>query len=172
MFRIRAAVLALTLLGTPALAASPKGEERRVTLDIVRADIHDVLRMLADMRRLNLVVDEEVKGTVTLRLRNVPWRQALETVLASQGLGRELRGEVMRVAPLSKLKDEADLRAQLKQAREQEGPLRTYLIPVNHARAADLLPHVKAQLSPRGSVSVDTRTNTLIVTDVEPVTLP
>lgn len=172
MSRVRAAMLALALLGAPALAASPKGEERRVTVDIVRADIHDVLRMLADMRKLNLVVDEEVKGTVTLRLRNVPWRQALETVLASHGLGREQQGEVLRVAPLGKLKDEADLRAQVKQAREQEAPLRTYFIPVSHARAADLLPHVKALLSPRGSVSVDARTNTLIVTDVEPVALP
>jgi type IV pilus assembly protein PilQ len=172
MSRIRAAVLALALLGAPALAASPKGDSKRVTIDIVRADIHDVLRMLADMRRLNLVVDEEVKGTVTLKLRNVPWRQALETVLASHGLGRELQGEVMRVAPLSKLKDEANLRAELKQAREQEAPLRTYFVPVNYARAADLLPHVQAQLSPRGSVSVDARTNTLIITDVEPVALP
>lgn len=172
MSRIRAAMLALALLGAPALAASPRGEQRRVTLDVVRADIHDVLRLLADMRRLNLVVDEEVKGTVTLRLRDVPWRQALETVLASRGLGRELRGEVLRVAPLRKLKEEADRRAELKQAREQEAPLRTYLIPVNYARAADLLPHVQAQLSPRGRVSVDARTNTLIVTDVEPVSLP
>jgi type IV pilus assembly protein PilQ len=78
----------------------------------------------------------------------------------------------MRVAPLRKLQEEAALRVELKQAREQEAPLKTYFIPVNHARAADLLPHVKALLSPRGSVSVDARTNTLIVTDVEPVSLP
>jgi type II secretory pathway component HofQ len=172
MSRVRAAVLALALLGTPALAASPKAEGKRVTVDIVRADIHDVLRMLADLGHLNLVVDDEVQGTVTLRLRNVPWKQALETVLSSHGLGRELQGSVMRVAPLRKLKDEADLRVKLKQAREDVAPLRTYLIPVNYARAADLLPHVQAQLSPRGSVSVDARTNTLIVTDVEPVSLP
>ncbi|MCP3137101.1 secretin and TonB N-terminal domain-containing protein [Pyxidicoccus xibeiensis] len=172
MSRIRAAVLALALLGAPTLAASPKSEGPRVTLDIVKADLHDVLRMLADMRHLNLVVDEDVQGTVTLKLRNVPWRQALETVLASHGLGREQQGEVMRVAPLRKLQEEATLRTALKKAREEEAPLRTYFIPVSHARAADLLPHVQAQLSPRGRVSVDARTNTLIVTDVEPVSLP
>lgn len=172
MSRARAAVLALALLGAPAAAESPKAEGRRVTLDIIRADLHDVLRMLAEQGHLNLVVDDEVQGTVTLRLRNVPWKQALETVLSSHGLGREVRGNVMRVAPLRKLKDEAELRVKLKQAREEEAPLRTYFIPVNHARAADLLPHVKALLSPRGSVSVDARTNTLIVTDVEPVSLP
>ncbi|QSQ21475.1 secretin and TonB N-terminal domain-containing protein [Pyxidicoccus parkwayensis] len=172
MSRVRAAVLALALLGAPSFAASPKAEGKRVTVDIVRADIHNVLRMLADMGRLNLVVDDEVQGTVTLRLRNVPWKQALETVLSSHGLGRELQGDVLRVAPLSKLKDEAELRVKLKQAREDAAPLRTYFIPVNYARAADLVPHVQAQLSPRGSVSVDARTNTLIVTDVEPVSLP
>ncbi|HZI16058.1 MAG TPA: secretin and TonB N-terminal domain-containing protein [Myxococcus sp.] len=168
----RAAVLALVLLGAPAsLAAAPK-EGRRITLDVVRADLHNVLRMLADVGRLNLVVDDGVQGTVTLKLRDVPWRQALDTVLASKGLAGELQGSVLRVAPLKKLQEEAALRAQLKQSREEQAPLRTYFIPVNYARAADLLPHVQAQLSPRGSASVDARTNTLIVTDVEPVTLP
>lgn len=169
---VRAALLALALLGAPAALAAPPAEGKRITLDIVRADLHGVLRMLADMGRLNLVVDDEVQGTVTLKLRNVPWRQALDTVLASKGLGREEQGNILRVAPLRKLQQEAVLRAEVKQAREQEAPLRTYFIPVNYARAADLLPHVKALLSPRGSVSVDARTNTLIVTDVEPVALP
>jgi type IV pilus assembly protein PilQ len=168
----RAALLALALAGAPASLAAAPQEGKRITLDIVKADLHNVLRMLADMGRLNLVVDDEVQGTVTLKLRNVPWQQALDTVLASKGLGREQQGSVLRVAPLRKLQQEAALRTELKQAREQEAPLRTYFIPVNYARAADLLPHVQAQLSPRGRVSVDARTNTLIVTDVEPVTLP
>lgn len=172
MSAVRAALLALVLVGSPAVAAPPKAEGRRVTLDVVRADIHDVLRMLADVGRINLVVDDEVAGTVTVRLRNVPWEQALETVIASRGLGREKQGSVVRVAPLRKLKDEASLRAELKAAREQAAPLRMYFIPVNHARAEELLPHVRALLSPRGSASVDARTNTLIVTDVGPVALP
>src|SRR5687767_7932460 len=118
MSQVRAAVLALALLGAPALAAPPEGA--RITLDVVKADLHNVLRMLADKGRLNLVVDDEVQGTVTLRLRNVPWKQALDTVLASHGLGRELRGNILRVAPLKKLQEEAALRVQVKQAREQE----------------------------------------------------
>lgn len=168
----RAALLALALLGAPATLAAPPKEGKRITLDIVHADLHNVLRMLADMGRLNLVVDDEVQGTVTLKLRDVPWKQALDTVLASKGLGCEQQGSVLRVAPLRKLQQEAALRTELKQAREQEAPLQTYFIPVNYAQASDLVPHVQAQLSPRGRVSVDARTNTLIVTDVEPVTLP
>ena len=97
---------------------------------------------------------------------------ALDTVLASHGLGQELRGNVLRVEPLKRLTQEAEARARLKQAREEDAPLHTWFIPVNYARAADLLPQVRSQLSPRGKASVDARTNTLIITDVAPVALP
>jgi type II secretory pathway component HofQ len=172
MSLVRTALVALVLVSMPALADPPRPESKRITIDVVRADIHDVLRMIAEVGRLNLVVSEEVQGKVTLKLRDVPWRQALDTVLASHGLGKELQGNVMRVAPIKKLTEEAEARAQLKKTREEVAPLHTYFIPVSYANASDLLPHVKSQLSPRGTVSVDARTNTLIVTDVAPVTLP
>lgn len=169
---IRAAVTALVLLSTPALADPPRATSKRISIDVVHADVHDVLRMLAEMGQLNVVISDGVQGKVTLRLRNVPWRQALDTVLASHGLGQELRGNILRVAPLKQLTEEAESRARVKQAREEAAPLKTFLIPVNYANAADLVPKVQAQLSPRGKVSVDARTNTLIVTDIAPVTLP
>ncbi len=175
---VRTALLSLVLLGTPALAEAPaaspvtQGKGKRISVDVVRADLHDVLRMLADLGRVNLVVAEGVQGKVTLRLRNVPWNEVLATVLASHGLGTERRGNVVRVAPLKQLQEEAEARVKLAQTREQVAPLHTYFIPVSHARAADLLPHVQALLSPRGRASVDARTNTLIITDVTPVKLP
>ncbi|PTL77125.1 secretin and TonB N-terminal domain-containing protein [Vitiosangium sp. GDMCC 1.1324] len=171
MRHARAVFLALALAATPAVAKPPK-EGKRISLDVTRANVHDVLRMLADVGRLNLVVSEEVQGSVTLTLRNVPWTEALDVVLASRGLGMEQRGNILRVAPLKTLQEEAEVLARLKQAKEQAAPLRTWLIPVNYAQASELLPHVKALLSPRGSVSVDARTNTLIVTDVEAPRLP
>jgi type IV pilus assembly protein PilQ len=160
------------LLSTSALAASPRAESKRISIDVVRADIHDVLRMLAEKGKVNVVVAEEVKGKVTLKLRDVPWREVLDTVLSSHGLGQERQGNVLRVAPLKQLTEEAQARAQLRQAREEAAPLNTYFLPVNHARASELLPHIQAQLSPRGKASVDARTNTIIVTDVGPVSLP
>lgn len=169
---VRAALAVLVLLSTSALAAPPRAETRRISIDVVRADVHDVLRMLAEMGKVNVVVSDEVKGKVTLKLRDVPWNQVLDTVLSTHGLGQERTGNVVRVAPLKRLTEEAEARAKLKQSREELAPLNTYFIPVSHARAADLLPHVKAQLSPRGRVSVDARTNTLVVTDIAPVTLP
>ncbi|HYH94623.1 secretin and TonB N-terminal domain-containing protein [Hyalangium sp.] len=172
MSLVRAALAAVVLLCMPSLADAPRDESKRITLDVVRADIHDVLRLLAEKGGLNVVVSDDVKGKVTLKLRNVPWRQALDTVLASNGLGQELRGNVLRVAPVKQLAEEAAARTQLKKAREEVAPLRTFLIPVNYANASELLPQVKAQLSPRGTASVDARTNTIIVTDVGPVSLP
>lgn len=171
MSLVRAVVAVVVLLSTSALAESPR-ESKRISIDVVRADIHDVLRLLAEKGGLNVVVADDVQGKVTLRLRDVPWRQALDTVLASRGLGHELKGNVMRVAPMKQLTEEAETRVKLKQAREQEAPLHTYFIPVSYAQASELLPKVQALLSPRGRASVDARTNTIIVTDVGPVTLP
>ncbi|MFE8603961.1 secretin N-terminal domain-containing protein [Archangium violaceum] len=168
---VRAVFLALTLAASPVVAKSPK-EAKRISLDVTRANVHDVLRMLADVGRLNLVVAEEVQGTVTLSLRNVVWTEALDVVLASRGLGMERRGSILRVASLKTLREEAETLVRLKEAKEQTAPLRTWLIPVNYARASELLPHVQGVLSPRGRVTVDARTNTLIVTDVEAPRLP
>lgn len=157
---------ALVLLAGPsALAADPA--KKRITLDVTQADIHDVIRMLADVSKLNIVASDDVSGKVTLRLRNVTWKQAMDVVLNSNGLGYERQGNIVRVAPLKTLAEEAALRAKLKDHREVEAPLKTFIIRVNHANAAEMAAHVKTMLSPRGTVSVDTRTNTLIVRDIE-----
>ncbi len=118
MSLVRAAVAAILLLSSQALADPPRYESKRITLDVVRADIHDVLRILAEKGGLNVVVSDEVQGKVTLRLRNVPWRQVLDTVLSTNGLGHELRGNVLRVAPLKKLAEEAEVINNIKQSRE------------------------------------------------------
>jgi type II secretory pathway component HofQ len=165
--RATAAASAVGLCGLlaayPAFAADPP----RLTVEVARADVHNILRLIADVSRLNIVVGEDVRGTVSLHLRSVPWTDALDAVLASLGLGMERMGTVVRVARLQVLEEEAKARAAVKKARRDVGPLVTRIIPVNYARAEDLLPHVKALLSPRGSASYDARTNVLIVTDVE-----
>ena len=170
MKSVRALLAVVTLAALPAVGAPRAG--KRISLDVSKAPVHDVLRLLADVGRVNLVAGEEVQGTVTLRLRDVPWTQALDVVLTARGLGSERRGNILRVAPLKQLLDEAETRARLAQAHVQVAPLRTWLIPVSYAQASDLLTHVRPLLSPRGSASVDARTNTLIVTDVEKPSLP
>jgi type II secretory pathway component HofQ len=161
----RSVVLTALLLSTSALAGPLV---KRITLDVQQADVHSLLRMFAEVSRLNFIVGEEVKGSVTLSLRNVRWEDALDAVLAARGLGMERRANIIRVAPLQQLAEEAETRARTAKSKLLAGPLETRFIPVNYAQASDLVPHVKAMLSERGSVTVDVRTNTLIVTDVAP----
>jgi type II secretory pathway component HofQ len=160
---MRSAVLLSLLWCGVALAAPPK----KVSLELHNADVHTVLRLFADVGRFNLVTSEDVSGKVTLRLRAVPWDEAFRVVLASKGLGLERVGEIVRVAPLGRLAEEAEARRRAKEAALLEKPLTVRLIPVNYANATELAAQVKAVLSPRGTVTVDARTNTLIVRDVE-----
>jgi type IV pilus assembly protein PilQ len=152
-------------------AASAQGRaplpKDKIHLNVHRADVQTVLRLLCDRARLNLVMGDDVKGTVTLQLRDVAWADALEMVLRSNSLGYEKKGGILRVAPLARLQEEALVREKLEKARRNAGPLTTYIIPINYGLAKDMAPLVKEQLSERGSVSVDARTNSLIIRDVE-----
>jgi len=142
------------------------GAEGRINLDVQDADISSALRIIAQKSGLNFVVDEEVRGKVTLRLRNVAWQEALKIVLRSKSLGMEQSDNIVRIAPLAKLAEERDQVVRLAKAREASAPRRTRIIPVSNAKAADLVPAVKATLSEHGTVIVDERTNSLIVTDI------
>lgn len=157
-------VLALLLcLSSSVFAAAPK----RISLEVTNADIHSVLRLFSQVGHFNLVVSEEVTGKVTLSLRNVPWDEAFKVVVASKGRGAEQTGSIVRVAPLSRLTEEAQARQRMKELEFAAKPVTVRLIPVNYASAEEMAAQVRPMLSPRGTVSVDTRTNTLIVRDVE-----
>jgi type IV pilus assembly protein PilQ len=139
---------------------------RRIDIDLKDADIHNILRLLADTGHVNVVTADDVTGTITIRMRNVPWDQVLDVVLQAKGLGMVRQGNLIRVAPLAQLQKEREFRlAQLKQEYELT-PLETRLIPISYAQAEELQARAKELLSPRGSLSVDTRTNVLIARDV------
>jgi type IV pilus assembly protein PilQ len=155
--------LLLALLLSPAALAGP----RRVSLELSNADLHAVLRLFAEVGHFNLVTTEDVSGKVSVSLRNVPWDEAFRAVVASKGLGVERVGSIVRVAPLSRLADEATQRLRVQEAEEAEQPLTTSLVPVSYANAEELAAQVRPLLSKRGTVSVDARTNTLIIRDVQ-----
>ncbi|MBN2359270.1 MAG: pilus assembly protein PilQ [Deltaproteobacteria bacterium] len=158
----------LLLTGGQALAAAPAAARgRTVTIDVKDAEIGNVLRLIAETGGLNLVVGDDVKGRVTLHLRRVVWDQALLVVLRLKGLGSERYGNVLRVAPVERLLAEREARARQAELADLSAPLKTWLIPVSYARAADLLPQVQATLSPRGTAFVDERANVIIVHDIE-----
>jgi type IV pilus assembly protein PilQ len=159
-----ALALSLACLAAP---APSRATGKLLSLEMNGADIRSAIRVVAEVTKLNFVVDEEVTGKVTLKLRNVPWEEALKVILQSRELGMERSGSIVRVAPLRKFAEEKELALRIARAEKASAPLRTRIIPVNYARAEDMVAMVKATLSERGTVVVDARTNSLIVRDVE-----
>ncbi len=137
-----------------------------INLDVRDAALRNVLGQLADFGQINLVMPSDVVGKVTVRLRNVKWFDALQAVARSHGLGIRRRGNIVYIDRLDRLAAHQETRVKIREATEAAAPLVTRIFKLSYARAADLAPLIKTLLSPRGSVVVDTRTNSLIVTDV------
>ena len=153
-----------------------------MTMDFVNADVTNILRLIGEVSNLNIIWGPEVKGTVSMRLKNVPWDQALELVLANNNLGMRREGNVIWVTTRAKIsqiqaeerKRQLELEKQAaaerkkrleekKEAKELE-PLVTEYLAVDFAEAEEIRDHII--LSERGKISIDTRTNTIIITDV------
>lgn len=139
---------------------------RRIDLDLKDADVHNVLRLLADVGRVNIITADNVSGNVSIRMRNVPWDQALDVVLQSKSLGMVRQGNMIRVAPLADLEKEREMAIARRKQEMQLAPLETRLIPVSYAEAQEIQARAKDLLSERGSIAVDERTNVMIVRDV------
>ena len=141
----------------------------RLTLNFQDIETRAVLQLLADASGQNIVVSDSVSGNVTLRLQNVPWDQALDIVLRTKGLDKRKQDNVIIVAPQAELaaREKADLAA--RKDVQELAPLRSEYLQVNYAKAKDMEALIKSQnnslLSPRGSVTVDERTNTLLLQD-------
>jgi type IV pilus assembly protein PilQ len=140
---------------------------RKVDFNVKDIDIKNLLGAIAEISKKNIIVADDVHGSVTIKLRNVPWDQALDIILKSKGLGREDIGNIIRVAPIETLRAEQKAAAEAYKNRQATEPLKVRLIPVNYAKADNLVNQLKDALSDRGTVAVDTRTNTIIVKDVQ-----
>jgi type IV pilus assembly protein PilQ len=139
---------------------------RRIDLDFKGADIHNILRLLAEVGQVNVVVADDVRGDVTIKMRDVPWDQALDVVLRSKGLGSVREGNLLRVAPLALLEKELEAEIARQKQMAEVVPVETRLIGVSYAESSELQEKARDLLSPRGKISQDHRTNTLIVSDV------
>jgi type IV pilus assembly protein PilQ len=142
-----------------------------ISLDLKDADIKDVFRTISQLTGLNIVIDPEVRGTVTVQLENVPWDQALDLILKQNSLGYVLENNIMRIATTAKLQAEESDRARLAEARQAAEPTRTVIKKLSYARAAEITPTLKSIMSRRGDIVVDARTNTLIIREI-PTFLP
>ena len=155
-----------------ALAAEKKQYSgQKISLNFQSIDIRSVLAILADSSGKNLVVSDSVNGNITLRLQDVPWDQALDIIMKTKGLASRQMGNVLMVGSATEISNQETAEAAAQQSLSQVESLESAFIQVNYAKAADLMPLIKGSgdtslLTKRGSISVDVRTNTLLVQDV------
>jgi type IV pilus assembly protein PilQ len=152
-------------------AAKPTEEQftgEKLSLNFQDIEVRAVLQLLADFTGLNIVTSDTVQGSLTLRLQNVPWDQALDLILKTKGLGMRRSGNVIMIAPSEEIATREKLELESKKQVEELAPLQSELIQVNYAKATDLVELLQTQdkatlLSERGKVSVDERTNTILI---------
>ena len=178
-------------ISKPELLREPTLEERvysgeALSMEFQDVEIRSVLDILAQFTDMNIVASDSVAGNITLRLINVPWDQALDIILKSKNLGKRENGRVILVAPATELAEQEARELEAQQAVESYAPLRTEYIRLSYAKAQDVLTLISkgrgssggsntgnanssannTLLSNRGTVTVDERTNTLIIKDV------
>ena len=154
----------------------------RLSLNFQDIPVRAVLQLIADFTGLNVVVSDSVDGNLTLRLQNVPWDQALDIILKSKGLSKRESGNVMLIAPSEEIAAQEKIDLEAAQAITELAPIRTAFFTINFAKVTELEPLFVGEagaeegsgggeglLSPRGSVIIDERTNTLIVKDTDEV---
>lgn len=142
----------------------------RLSLNFQNIEVRAVLQLIADFTGINMVTSDSVDGTLTLRLKNVPWDQALDMILKTKGLDQRREGNVMMIAPAEEIAAREKLELEANKQIEELAPLYSETIQVNYAKATTISALVvkqKNMLSDRGSISVDERTNKLFISDVE-----
>ncbi len=140
---------------------------RRVSLEFKDADVRDVISLMSEISGLNFVIDPDVHGSVTLKLKNVPWDQALDVILRTNKLGMLQEGGIVRGSTLSSITEEMHAQESAGKAMENLAPLATEVIPLNYTKAEDVKDLVESLLSDRGEVDTVERTNSLLVKDTQ-----
>ena len=139
---------------------------RRITIDVVDASIRTVMRAISDVSGMNIMLPENYTASVTARLQNVGWRDALSAILSSQGLVASMDGNVMRILPREQFYSEINQMALTRHDRENLQELQTEIYVIRYATAQSLNSALTTALSDRGQISIDNRTNSLIITDI------
>jgi type II secretory pathway component HofQ len=158
------APLAVLLLLLSLEARGAGGQAARVSLDVREAPVREIAQALVELGGFQLVVDPDVRCALTVKVHEVEWLTAFETTLRACGLGREEEAGVVRVAPLARLREEALAQRRVAETREARAEGKLVLFKLSWARVEEMAPLVKQLVSPRGQVTLDPRTNTLVLT--------
>lgn len=154
-------------------AAAKKKDEfgytgEKLSLNFQDIEVRAVLQLIADFTGLNMVTSDSVRGNLTLRLKNVPWDQALDIILKTKGLAMRKTGNVILVAPNQEITAQERLELEAQKQVEELAPLKTDIIQINYAKATEIAELLKTKgglLSERGEVAIDQRTNVLLISD-------
>lgn len=156
---------------TPSATGQTKYTGEPISVNLKDVDLRDFFRLIHEISGLNVVVDPNVKGNLTIVLDDVPWDQALDIVLKNNDLEKQLEGNVLRIATQATLRKEAEETRDLALAQAEAVPVVTTTRVLSYAKATVLVDTLKKFLSPRGNIIADDRSNTLIIRDI-PSTLP
>jgi type IV pilus assembly protein PilQ len=138
-----------------------------VSLKLVDVSLVDFFRAMSELSGLNILIDPDVQGSITINVEQVPWDQLFESVLRSHGLLKAIDGNLVRIATRETIQEEEEAQGDLKQAAFLAQDTMTVTRQLNYATGLGILPSFENQLSLRGQINVDERTNTLIITDVK-----
>lgn len=152
------------------LTGDTKFYGRKISIEVKDADLKEVFNLISEESGLNIILSEDIKGKTTLKLRQIPWDQALVIIMQSNQLGYVRQGNILRIAPLEQIRKETDQARQLLESQKQLEPIKARVYNLSYAKAKDLEPQIQNFLTAgRGKVKADERTNTLVVTDVNDV---
>lgn len=140
---------------------------RRVTLEFSDADVRKIFQLIAEVSNLNFLIADDVTGTISIKLVNVPWDQALDVILDAKGLAMVRQGNIVQIKPRSKMQNQADEELAAKKAAERLMELKTMVFEVNYASVNDVAAQFNMLKSDRGVITKDDRTSRVIVKDIQ-----
>lgn len=149
------------------LTGSTQFYGKKISIETSEMDIREVFKFLSEESGVNLVLNDSVKGTISLKLRQVPWDQALVMIMKTNKLGYTRSGDVLRIAPLMDIRAEEEDAARLAATRKAQVPLKVRVIPISYAKVEDIANQVRSFLSERGKVVAEARTSAVVVSDLD-----
>ncbi len=141
---------------------------RKITLEFADADVRKIFQLIAEVSNLNFILGDDVSGTISIKLVNVPWDQALDIILETKSLGMKRDGNIVLIRPTGKIQSLADEKAAETKALERAMEMRLKVYDINFAAVSDIATQFNALKSERGLIAQDSRTNRVIVTDIAP----
>lgn len=149
------------------LAGNNKFYGHKISIQMNDMEVTDALKFISEESGINMVIDEGVKGTLSLKLKDVPWDQALIIILKAKKMGYSRQGNIIRIALLADLRNEEDDLNKVINAQKLTEPLKVRMVPISFADLTELITQIKPFLSPRGQVVSDKRSGSIIITDID-----